>query len=359
MTSATTPTSGVQRILLRAPNWLGDNVLAAPAVLALRAAHPDAHLAVLVRDSMADFWRMLPVDVIIPFPRVRGLRGLAQRWYTARTVRRMAFDAAVILPNSFDSALVPWLAGIPRRAGWATDARWLLLNQRVPFPDHLNDQSQARRSIYLLETWLGAPLQATFDIRLDVPADARKKIAAATAGWPPLLIGLNPGATYGSAKCWLPERFAAIACRAHAELGARVIIVGGAGDKPRCDLVMSCITQSAPDATAWCTNLAGATSICELAAWLERCACLVTNDTGAMHVAAAVGTPVAAIFGPTDWRCTAPLGSGHRLIRSPVSCAPCLRRECSIDHRCMTAVSVDDVWQAVYSLTSQRAQGVT
>lgn len=350
-------TACAPRILLRVPNWLGDNVLAAPAVVALRMALPGAHLAVLVREAMADFWRMLPIDEIITFPAARGVRGLQLRWQTAQAVRRGQFDAAVILPNSFDSALIPWLARIPRRAGWVTDARGLLINQRVPFPRHLNEQSQSQRYIYLLEQFLGSPLAAPLDVRLAIPADARAKIAAACSGWQPLVIGLNPGATYGTAKCWLPERFAAIACRAHAGLGAHVIIVGGPGDRPRCELVMTLITQAAPDAPAWCVNLAGATTICELAAWLERCACVVTNDTGAMHVAAAVGTPVAAIFGPTDWRTTAPLGTGHRLIRSPVPCAPCLRRDCSIDHRCMTSVTTDEVWQAVLTLTSQNHPG--
>ncbi|MCX7847262.1 MAG: lipopolysaccharide heptosyltransferase II [bacterium] len=341
-------------MLVRAPNWLGDSVLAAPAVVALRGALPGAHVAVLAREGVADFWRMLPVDEVISFGRVGGWGGVRARWETARVVRAKRFGVALILPNSFDAALVPWLAGVPTRVGWGTDGRWLLINQRIPFPHRLEGQSQARRYVYLVEQWLGYALEQALEVRLAVPGEARAEVAAATVGWPGCVIGLNPGATYGTAKCWLPDRFAEIACRAHARLGARVVIVGGAGDRSRCEWVFSLISQAAGDAGTWCVNLAGTTSVCTLAAWLERCSCLVTNDTGAMHVAAAVGTPVVAIFGPTDWRTTAPLGDGHRLIRASVPCAPCLRRVCEIDHRCMKSVSVEEVWEAVMQVCAQR-----
>lgn len=345
-----------KRILVRAPNWLGDNVLAAPALLALRKACRGAYVAVVVRDSMADLWRMLPVDDVIPFARVAGLRGLGTRWRVACDVRKRCFDTALIFPNSFDAALVPWLARVPERVGWTTDGRWLLVNRRIPFPRHLNGQSQARRYVYLVEQWLDRTLDVPLEVRLTVPAEARAEVAAAMTGWPPVVIGLSPSATYGTAKCWLPERFAEVACRAHRDLGARVVIVGGPGDRSRCAHVAAVIADMAPDAASWCENLAGRTDVCALAAWLERCTCLVTNDTGAMHVAAAVGTPVVAIFGPTDWRETAPLGTGHHLIRASVPCGPCHRRTCHLDHRCMKSVSVEEVYQAVADVCATRLQ---
>jgi heptosyltransferase-2 len=338
------------RVLVRAPNWLGDNVLALPAVAALCRLRPSAHVTVLVRDSMADFWRMTPVHEVMPLHVRTGMRGLADRWRLAQLVRRRAFDSALILPNSFDSALVPWLARIPCRAGWASDARGLLLTQRVPRPANWHGENQSQRYIHLVGQFLGERVTDDTECRLQTTENVVCAVQARRAALAKLLLGLNPGATYGSAKCWLPERFAEVAMRAHGELGAGVIIVGGPGDARVCGLVAELIARQAPDATTWCLNLAGQTSLCELTAWLRECRCVVTNDTGGMHLAAAAGTRVVAIFGPTDWRETAPLGEGHVLLRGEAECAPCCKRECVTDHRCMTSVSVEQVWQTVQAM---------
>jgi len=336
-----------EKILIRAPNWLGDNVLALPAVAALCRLRPAARVSVVVRDTMADFWRMTPAHDVIPFRGQRGLAGLADRWRLARALRQRDFAGALILPNSFDSALVPWLARIPRRVGWASDARGALLTERVPRPAHLRGQNQSLRYLYLVEQFLGERIADDMVCRLQTTEHVDCAVQARRAKLPALLLGLNPGATYGSAKCWLPERFAEVAVRAHAELGAGVLIVGGPGDARVCAEVAQLIARQAPDAATWCLNLAGQTNLCELAAWLRQCFCVVTNDTGGMHLAAVAGTRVVAIFGPTDWRETAPLGEGHMLVRADVDCAPCCKRECATDHRCMTAVTVTQVWQAV------------
>ncbi len=341
-------------ILVRAPNWLGDNVLALPAVAALCRMRPAAHVTVLVRDTMADFWRMTPAHDVIPFRAQRGLAGLADRWRLARELRQHGFGSALILPNSFDSALIPWLARIPRRVGWASDARGALLTERVPRPEHLRGQNQSLCYLYLVEQFLGERVTDSNDCRLKIAQAAIDAVQARSAALPALLLGLNPGATYGAAKCWLPERFAEVAVQAHAELGAGVLIVGGPGDARVCAEVAQLIARQAPDAAIWCLNLAGQTNLCELAAWLRQCACLVTNDTGGMHLAAVAGTRVVAIFGPTDWRETAPLGEGHVLLRGDVDCAPCCKRECATDHRCMTAVTVAQVWQAVQGMLPSR-----
>ncbi len=336
-----------EKILIRAPNWLGDNVLALPAVAALCRQRPAARVAVLVRDSMADFWRMTPVHDVIPFRVRAGMRGVADRWRLARELRRQAFSSALILPNSFDSALVPWLARTPRRVGWASDARGALLTERVPRPANWHGENQSRRYLHLVERFLGESVTDDKECRLQTTENVVCAMQARRVALPALLLGMNPGATYGSAKCWLAERFADVAVRAHAEFGAGVIIVGGPGDARVCATVAELIARQAPDAAAWCLNLAGQTNLCELAAWLRQCFCVVTNDTGGMHLAAAAGTRVVAIFGPTDWRETAPLGDGHVLLRGEADCAPCCKRACATDHRCMTAVTVAQVWQAV------------
>jgi heptosyltransferase-2 len=201
---------------------------------------------------------------------------------------------------------------------------------------------------HLIATWLGGPLTIDPECRLQIAADVVDSIRAQRTELPPQLLAMNPGATYGTAKCWLPERYAALALEARRARGVGVIIVGGAGDVEVCARVAAMIAAEDPTSRHWCRNLAGTTTIGALAAWLRETACLVTNDTGAMHVAAAVGTPLVAIFGPTDWRETAPLGTRHTLLRAEhVACAPCCKRTCAIDHRCMTAISVAQVWQAV------------
>ncbi|MEK7293576.1 MAG: HAD-IIIA family hydrolase, partial [Nitrospirota bacterium] len=154
-----------------------------------------------------------------------------------------------------------------------------------------------------------------------------------------LLIGLNPGSTYGGAKRWLPERFAETADRLAGQSGAKVLIVGARGEETLARAIAEKIQ-------ARTVVLSGQTSVRELMAAVKRCAVFVTNDTGPMHIAAAFGVPVVAVFGPTDWRTTAPFGTGHALVRQPVDCSPCLLRECPIDHRCMTRVTVDEVYQA-------------
>jgi len=335
---------------MRAPNWLGDNVLALPAVAALCHMRPAARVTVLVRDTMADFWRMTPAHDVIPFRVRRGPAGLADRWRLAHELRPRDFSRALVLPNSFDSALVPWLARIPQRVGWASDARGVLLTQRVPRPEHLRGQNQSLGYVYLIEQFLGERVADSHAGGLNIEPTVVGAVQARRAALPALLLGLNPGATYGAAKCWLPERFAEVAVRAHAERGAGVLIVGGPGDARVCAGVAHMIARHAPDAATWCVNLAGQTNLCELAAWLRQCFCVVTNDTGGMHLAAAAGTRVVAIFGPTDWRETAPLGAGHVLVRGAADCAPCCKRACATDHRCMTAVTVAQVWQAVQGM---------
>ncbi len=308
---------------------------------------PDARLDVMVRQPMADLWTMTPVDRVLPFAFSRGIKGARDRLRFARELRRESFDTAIVFPNSFDSALVPWLARIPERVGRPTDGRSLLLTKRVPRPENLRVAQQPVHYLHLIETWLGRPINAVMKARLRVPDDVKERVAETRQAWPETIIGLNPGSTYGSAKRWLPERFADIAARCRRELNAHVVIFGGPGDIAACQEVYDYVVRRDADAADWCSNLAGKTTITELAGWLEQCACLVTNDTGAMHVSAAVGTPVVAIFGPTDWTSTAPLGDNHQLIKTDVECAPCMKRECPTDHGCMKSITTDQVWDAV------------
>ena len=338
----------INKILLRASNWLGDNILTMPAAYALRKIFPDSHIAVMIKKSMADVWKMTPVNEIIPFDFRKGFDGLKDRWNFAKVLKRSNFDSVVIFPNSFDSALVPFLAKIPERVGWATDGRSFMLTKSIPKPAEILTQPQFLQYIYLVEQWLDKSINADENIRLSIPTEIENKITPILPG--KKIVGLNPGSTYGSAKRWLPDNYAELAIKLKNEKEVDIIIFGGPGDKEICSDIFEKIIQNNPAEKNYCKNLAGKTSLIELAAHLEKCAVLVTNDTGAMHVSAAVGTPVTAIFGPTDWSSTPPLGANHKLIKTKVECAPCMKRECPTDHSCMTTISVDEVYEAVVNI---------
>jgi len=213
------------------------------------------------------------------------------------------------------------------------------LNPAVPKPPGLH---QAEAYLHLLER-AGLTVENRIP-RLRVPdlweERARELLSRAGLGPGERPVGIHPGSTYGTAKRWPLERFARVADRLQREAGVRVVLLGGPGEEALARDMAGCMGTPP-------LNLAGKTDIPLLAGVLRQCRVLVCNDTGPMHLAAAVGTPVVALFGPTDPSGTAPLGGGHALLRHPVDCSPCLRRECPVDHRCMTGLSVDAVWEAV------------
>jgi lipopolysaccharide heptosyltransferase II len=323
------------RILVRAPNWIGDVVLSLAAVRDLRRRNfPDARIEVLARPWVAELYRAVAeVDAVRATTRFRAdadaLRG--------------AFDAALLLPNSLGAALQAWLAGIPERWGYATDGRTPLLTRAPRVPPQVRGRSQ----VYYYRAMLagaGLRVSATPDVSLVCPpewsAGARRLLGEDDEGAP--WVAINPGATFGTAKRWLPERFAAVG-DALARRGARVAVVGGPAERPVGQAI-------AAQMTAPSRMLCGETTLSELVGVLARAALLVTNDSGPMHLAAALGRRVVAVFGPTDWRETHPVGAEHRLVRESVHCAPCRLRECPIDHRCMRRVTIDRVLGEVDAL---------
>jgi heptosyltransferase-2 len=332
------------RILVRAPNWIGDVVLSLAAVRDLRHRNfPDARIEVLARPWVAELYRAVAeVDAVRVTTRLRAdadaLRG--------------GFDAAVLLPNSFAAALEPWLARIPERWGYATDGRAPLLTRAPRVPPQVRGRSQ----VYYYRAMLagaGLRVSAAPDVSLRCPpeweAGARRLLGdddgtaatSAVGGCAPW-VAINPGATFGTAKRWLPERFAAVG-DALARRGARVAVVGGPAERPVGEAIAAQMTAPA-------RMLCGETTLADLVGVLARVRLLVTNDSGPMHLAAALGRRVVAVFGPTDWRETHPVGGEHRLVRESVHCAPCRLRECPIDHRCMRRVTIDRVLGAVDAL---------
>ena len=322
----------VSRLLIRAPNWIGDVVLSLPAVRDLRRNFPAARLEVLARAWVADLYRAVPeIDA------VRESRG--HRADVAAI--RGAFDAAVLLPNSFGAALAVWRAGVEERWGYDTDGRGLLLTRRARVPAGIRGRSQVYYYRAML-AGLGLDVSGSPDASLACPADwSARGMARLGDGGP--WLGLNPGAAFGAAKRWLPERFAAVAELVSRRTGTRVAIVGGPGERPLAEAIAG--AMRAPVRV-----LCGETTLPELVGVLSQLRLLVTNDSGPMHVAAALGVPLLAIFGSTDWRETAPVGERARVVREPVECAPCLLRECPIDHRCMRRVTVDRVAEAALEM---------
>ncbi len=316
----------VARLLVRAPNWMGDVVLSLPALRDLKRRNfPRARLEVLARPSVAGLYRMVAeVDAVRASAGVRA---------DADAVRG-AFDAAVLLPNSFAAALVPYLAGIPERWGYARDGRTALLTRSCRVPREIRGRSEVYYYRAML-AGIGLEVSASPDGSLACP-DAWREQGAAKLGADGPWLALNPGASYGTAKRWLPERYAAAADRIARAHDVRVAILGSAAERPLAEVIAGLMRAPV-------RILAGETTLPELVGVLSRLRLLVTNDSGPMHVASALGVPVLAIFGPTDWRETTPIGGASRVLREPVPCAPCKLRECPIDHRCMRGIETERV----------------
>jgi heptosyltransferase-2 len=332
-----------RRLAIRSPNWLGDAIMALPAMGAVRRAFPEANITVAAPASVAPLFRDdtngRPDDVLTIGDRSQETAALA----AAR------FDTILLLPNSFRAAWASRRAAIPARWGYATAFRRPLLTRAVARPRGRLHQAQ-----YYLELVRGLGLEALPESPRVQPRPETEARAAAFAAAQGIgtatIVGFAPGAAYGHAKRWPPARVADLIVRLTRESGAACVLFGAAGDRAAGREIESSLP---PDVRA--INAIGRTDLRLLAGLVARCAAFVSNDSGAMHLAAALGVPVVAIFGPTDERVTAPLGGPSRagrhaepeILTRPVFCRPCMLRDCPIDHRCMKQISVDDVFAAV------------
>jgi heptosyltransferase-2 len=343
----------VKRILIRSVNWIGDAVMTTPAISVIRERFPNARITILANEMVSELFRHHPgINEIITFHRKCEHRGVAGRIRLASELRKRSFDLAILLPNSFDSALVPWLAGIPQRIGKCSDGRTLLLNGRYHVPQPPPGDHEVQYYLRLLAffgiTGTATPLQLCITQEEEHAATALLAEHGITAT--DTIIGINPGASYGSAKRWYPERFAEVAARLSDEWATRVVIFGGPGETAIAGEIEQRLNGTA-------LNLAGKTSVRGLMALIKHCNFFVTNDSGPMHIAAAFKVPLVAIFGSTDHTGTSPYNDTSLVIRHDVECAPCKLRECPTDHRCMTGVSAEAVVQGALELANRLHRG--
>jgi heptosyltransferase II len=349
-----------ERIVVVAPNWLGDAVMALPALAQVRARWPAAALAVAGRASTVPLFSMVRgVDDVVRLDSRGGIVGAISWAEDAAVLRTARADLAILFPNSFRSAWTAHRGGIRERWGYAADLRGRLLTRAVPRlrpPYHM-----AEYYTHLVRELTGEATRTSTDpslpplARIVVPAEANERAARLVeqAGLAPgaLLVGMAPGAAYGKAKQWPPDRFAALAVDLHKRLTATSLLFGSGGDAKATHAI--CAAAAACGAQAAVVDLAGQTDLPLLAALMARCRSVVSNDSGAMHLASATGVPVTAVFGATNEHHTAPLPSdaagvaAHEILTSPVWCRPCMLRECPIDHRCMRRVDPSAVAAAV------------
>ena len=352
------------KILVRVPNWIGDAVMCLPALRELRSALPDADLVLVGRPWVLDIF---PTDELrcrtVAYDTRGRQGGIRGRWRFASELRMEKFSAAILFQNALDAAVLAALSGIPIRAGYARQGRRPLLTHPVDVPHR--GETPSHEAYYYLEllrrlgviTSLPKVEQILLPHRESDRVGARAQLeefllqqassTCAKAGdrlsidtdTERLLVGFGAGASFGTAKRWPAERFAELALRLNRELGAAAIFFGSAEERP---LVESLISKAGDSAI----SLAGKTSLHDFIRMVPGCDLYVTNDTGTMHVAAALGVPTLALFGPTDELGTRPLASRAQVMAGTAFCRPCKLRHCPIDHRCMTSISVEAVFQA-------------
>jgi len=322
------------KILIRATNWVGDAIMALPALRAVRSRFSDAEITIFARPYVAAIYKNQQVCDHMMF--VDDKKDILEE------LRAQKFDLALLLQNAFQAAWIAWRAGIPERIGYARDGRSPLLTKALPVP--APGEIPVHEQFYYLELlrragWLDTLPSESF-IKLNVPEENRRQaeefLLSSGVGSDCFRIAIGAGASYGSAKCWPPDRFAELANRLQTESGADVILFGTSSEAPVSSAIAAGMHRPPIDLT-------GKTSISDLPALLSKCHLFVGNDSGAMHVAAAVGLPVVAVFGPTDPFGTAPVTPRCSIVQEKPYCSPCFLRRCPTDHRCMTRVKPDAV----------------
>lgn len=343
------------KVMIRVPNWVGDAVMAVPALRELRRIFADSRITLVARPWVAGLFdgEALADDLIS----VRDARNLAQKAKhfisDARRLRRERFDLAILFQNAYGAALMARAGRSSKVAGYATDGRRALLDYVIPFEENFKALHQVRYYLniasHIERTLTGAShiemetSRPLLRVTHEQKEKARQMLEESGIERAARIVAINPGATNSRAKQWLAERFAETADQLSERDGFQAIIIGAAGD-------IETANEVAQHMRARATVLAGRTSIAELKAVLACASLVLSNDTGTAHVSAALNVPTVVVFGPTEHIATRPFSDLAAVVRHQVECSPCMLRECPIDHRCMTGVRVSDVYLAAREL---------
>jgi lipopolysaccharide heptosyltransferase II len=337
----------VRKILVRGTNWIGDAVMSVPALKEIRRLFPQAEISLLVRPWVKDVYSAVDfVDDIIEYDKRgahQGWRGLSR---IVHEIRQRRFDLAILLQNAMEAALIAWWAGIPQRLGYTRDGRGLFLTHRCKIDPDVLKVHQIYYYLGILSgagllpgaPWQNGAYRPSVDVRVrDEDAAAARQLLTKSGAVPgQIIVGLNPGAAYGWAKRWLTDRYAGVADELAEKRGAKIVIFGA----PEEQHLAREIAGQMRHKPVVCSGL---TSLGQLMALIKDCSLFITNDSGPMHLAAALDVPQIAIFGSTSETATGPFSSRALVIKQKVECSPCFLRECPIDFRCMTRISVEQV----------------
>ncbi len=344
-----------RKIMVRATNWIGDAVISLPALAALQARFPTAEIVLVAKSWVSGVYSHYPgIGRLIeydPEGEHRGSRGFGR---LIAQLRAEQFDGAILFQNAFHAAWMAWRAGIPHRIGYARDARAALLTEAIEAPPPALYGHQAFYYLHLLfRCGLIArpePSRALDEAWLEITREekswAESYLQSLGLHGPRFLVGLVPGASFGPAKRWPASRFAGLADRLIAALNADVLIFGSRAEKQLAEEVAQEMSHTP-------SVVAGEATLDQSMALLERCRLVITNDSGSMHIASALGLPVIAIFGSTDYHATGPLGPYAMAVQHTVECNPCGLRVCPIDFRCMEGVTVTTAYRAALEMVKE------
>lgn len=335
-----------KKIVVRMPNWLGDLVMGTPVLKDLRDHFPDASITAMCQGGAGNLLEHNPnINDIFSFKRPNGWIHHTHPYGIIETLKQREFDLGILLTNSFSSAWWFWLGDVRHRIGYSANMRSFLLDKAVPLPDAKETQHQVVTCKMLLAP-LGIPVSDTppklyvSDEELKQAEDRLKRLNVDLQN--DILIGINPGAAYGTAKCWLPERFEELTGKLLENPKNRIVYFGDPAGAPVVDQI--CLNK--PDRVI---NLAGKTNLRELMALIKCCSIFLTNDSGPMHIADALGIPLVALFGSTSDVKTGPYSRGT-VIHKHVECSPCYKRVCPIDFKCMKRIEVQEVYNELLKL---------
>lgn len=336
--------SDIKRVVVRGTNWVGDSVMTVPALRALRRLLPDAKITLALRPSAKGIFSEVDfIDDVLVYDRRNAFSVISQ----AREWRKREFDLAVLFQNAFEAALIPFLAGVPLRLGYATESRQAMLTHPLPLPDWRSSKHEVFYYLYLI-TALEQLLSGTStvcdadpDISLSISETRRAEAAELLRSYgvneAKSVVAICPGSINSRAKRWPTERFAALADRLM-DQQKQVVFIGSPDEIDVTNEVTGRM-RNRP------VVLTGKTTLDQITAALANIDLVVTNDTGPAHIAAALGCQTIVIFGPTNPLTTRPFSFKAEILRHPPDCAPCMLRDCPIDHRCMTAITVDEVFE--------------